>query len=274
MPGIDLTGSVKATDLRVDLDDVRYVEQMAARAWPAAENTDLDGWIIRYSPGVSNRRANSVLPIGGVPTRDITRALETVEAFYRDRSLPSRFMISPAAQPQVLDDVLRDRGYHVDAPTLVQWGLVEDVVRLCPAQRRVSLLSEPGATWMQTYMEGTTDLAELEIKSNLIRRIGAPHVLAEISIDGFDHPVAVGLCVLEGEWAGIFCMHTLTSARRNGYARDILAGLATWAHGRGAVKTYLQVECENPAAQRFYKSSGFTTEYGYHYRTKETPRVC
>ena len=81
--------------------------------------------------------------------------------------------------------------------------------------------------------------------------------------------VAVGLGVCEQGWGGIFCMRTLNSYRRRGYARRILAALADWAWVKGAKKLYLQVEQDNLVAQVFYEETGFQTQYGYHYRTKE-----
>ena len=51
--------------LEVDADfsraEVLAMERAAARAWPALEAIDVDGWVWRASGGGS-RRANSVLP--------------------------------------------------------------------------------------------------------------------------------------------------------------------------------------------------------------------
>ena len=41
--------------------EVRIVETVPVNAWPPATANYLNGWQLRYSPGVYNRRVNSVL---------------------------------------------------------------------------------------------------------------------------------------------------------------------------------------------------------------------
>ena len=271
MSGITRTGSVLAADLSVSVDDVRTVENCAARAWPPTTVTDLGGWQLRSSPGVSNRRSNSVLPIFGKKTDQLVKKIARVEAFYAGRGLPSRFMISPASMPEDLDQVLADQEYFIDAPTFVQWAKSHDVRQTCQVAGDVELISAPTTSWMSVYMSGVQDTAEVALKSQLIKRIEADHVLAQISNES--GPIAVGLAVCEQDWVGIFCMHTLKSHRRQGTARQILGALASWALNKGAANMYLQVESENLAARQFYEAARFVTQYGYHYRTKENGRA-
>ena len=82
MPPITSPGSVLATDLSVAIEDVRIVEACMANAWPPTMSTTLGGWHLRHSPGVPNRRANSVLPIFGVEAEDFQDHINTVERFY------------------------------------------------------------------------------------------------------------------------------------------------------------------------------------------------
>ena len=262
---------MKATDLSVSVDDVRIVETCAAHAWPAVSSVDLDGWLLRSSPGVSNRRSNSVLPVFGKETGQLAERIGQVEAFYKERGLPSRFMISPASIPQDLDQVLANLDYFIDAKTFVQWAKTDEITRICRVDRDVELISMPTTDWMSVYMNGVQDAAEVSLKMQLIDRIGADHTLAQISDES--GPISVGLGVCEQGWAGIFCMHTLGRHRRQGSARQILGALASWALKKGATNMYLQVEHDNPTARQFYESVGFVTQYGYHYRTKESGRV-
>ncbi len=46
----------------------------------------------------------------------------------------------------------------------------------------------------------------------------------------------------------------------------MLAAMAEWCRGQGAVNLYLQVEVANAAAQALYKGAGFQRLYDYHYR--------
>ncbi len=271
MSGITDTGPVTAEHLSVPLEDVRTVEGCAARAWPPTSITSLSGWQLRYSPGVTNRRANSVLPIYGETAGDVSGRINEVERFYLSKDLPSRFMISPAAQPLDLDAQLEGAGYYIDAPTSVQWASMDDILKSCGASSETELITVPSDAWMAVYMEGVENIREVALKKELIGRIEADHVLAQIS--GQDGPVAVGLGVCEREWVGVFCMHTLKTCRGQGLARRLLGGLAHWARQKQVANMYLQVEQDNPVARRFYESAGFVTQYGYHYRTKESGRV-
>lgn len=270
MPGIGRPGSVKAADLRVPLDQVRRVEQCAADAWPPTEVHDRVGWRIRYSKGIANRRANSVLPLTGPAPKRLSQSISEVETFYATRGLPSRFMVSPACVPGSLDEELACRGYAIDAPTHVQWAKSAEVATQAQTGFPVEFIDAPTAAWMACYMEGETNPRALALKMRLIARIEPAHVLAQIS--GADGIRAVGLCVAERGWGGIFCMHTLKAHQRRGLARQILAALATWSADQAVADMYLQVEHDNSVAKCFYQQSGFETQYGYHYRTKEIRR--
>jgi GNAT superfamily N-acetyltransferase len=271
VPPITSPGSVLATDLSVAIEDVRIVEACMANAWPPTMSTTLGGWHFRHSPGVSNRRGNSVLPIFGVESEDFLDHINTVERFYNTRNLPSRFMVSPASVPGNLDQLLASQGYFVDAPTWVQWADTDVVMKSIGAVDGVELIEAPTQSWMSVYMEGIDDEKKIALKADFIKRIKSDLILAQISDQS--GPVAVGLGVRELGWSGIFCMHTLKPHRRQGYARRILAALADWAWVKDAKRLYLQVEQDNPTAQKFYQASGFQTQYGYHYRTKEIPRA-
>jgi hypothetical protein len=72
------------------IDDVYYLEELAANAWPAEAVQLVDGWRFRYTPGVTSRRVNSVWPNN--PGRYLTTSqkLDLVEAFYS----PTAFLIA------------------------------------------------------------------------------------------------------------------------------------------------------------------------------------
>ncbi len=268
MSSITPHGTVTSDGLTVTIDDIRGVEERAARAWPETDHRMLGGWRLRHSPGVPNRRANSVLPIYPPVTENVQSGIADVEAFYGRHGLPSRFMISPASMPVDLDRVLEEQGYHIDAPTDVQWADREEVGQRAAICHDVKMSTGPDLDWMGVYMEGVTDRHEIERKTELIHRIGAESVLARIDVD--ERPVCVGLGVHDTGWTGVFCMHTLSDHRWQGYARSVLGALAAWARDRGDRNMYLQVERSNPGARAFYEQSGFGTRYGYHYRTRET----
>jgi len=72
--------------------------------------------------------------------------------------------------------------------------------------------------------------------------------------------------VPDGEWAGLFDILTLPAARRQGCARELIAGLATEAYRQGARRLYLQCIAANAPARALYQAAGFTPAYRYWYR--------
>jgi len=266
VPGVTAPGPVTANDLHIPLEQVRAVERRAARAWPATFVHEYRGWHLRHSPGVSNRRANSVFPNGGVPPDELDTAIEDVETFYAERSLPSRFMISPAADPDDLDRRLAESGYRIEAPTDVQWADSGEIVSIGGEAPHLTILDSPTDEWMSVYMEGETDRQAIADKRLLIERIAGRRALVGLQAEG--KTVSVGLGVLDDGWTGAFCMHTLKEKRRRGYGRAVLGALARWSEENGAPRMYLQVERDNPDARRFYERAGFVTRYGYRYRSK------
>jgi len=252
----------------VPLADVCAVEFRASNAWPAWRVHRIDGWQVRHSPGIDNRRANSVLPIGPLIHEPVPSAIDQVETFYRGHDLPARFMISPACVPADLDRVLEGRGYHIDASTDVQWALLGNSPDLQNVRYDTRIERAPDDGWMGIYMEGVEDVSQITGKRQLLSRITSERVFVQISIDG--RPVSVGLGVFDNPWTGVFCMHTLHEYRQQGFAKSVLAEIAHWSRKMKGDAMYLQVERCNPVARKFYEQSGFQTRYGYHYRTRKS----
>ncbi|HET6262844.1 MAG TPA: GNAT family N-acetyltransferase, partial [Chloroflexia bacterium] len=76
------------------------------------------------------------------------------------------------------------------------------------------------------------------------------------------------MAVSECGWTGIFNMATAQEMRGRGVATSIISDLARWSLEQGADRLYLQVMESNEVARRLYARLGFSTLYGYHYRTE------
>ena len=248
---------------------IATLETLAANALPAKHADTLDGWRLRYNDGVT-RRANSVLAekVGVLPLEE---KLERSETFYRNLSAPARFQISPASQPENLDDVLEARGYRFEAGADVQLASVKRVTdavakRISPNDEPL-LLPSPNAGWLRVYeaVEGRS-----ELRRAMFAELGAEAVFALVQLD--NEPAAVGVGVYEAGFVGIFNMATHPSFRRRGAATKVLAALAQWAKAKDAKQLYLQVASHNEKARAAYERAGFTTRYHYHYRTKDVSK--
>jgi ribosomal protein S18 acetylase RimI-like enzyme len=251
------------------LAQIRMLDELAARAWPAAEAIPLGGWLLRASEGVT-RRANSVWPADSPANADLEDQVAQVEAFYAVRGLPVRFQLSPAVAPFCLDAFLAGRGYQHVSPTAVQTAALPSILERTPPLRHhpefeVEVAEAYHDDWFHTYVAvehaGET---QLDARRAILQRIANTAGFVLLRIDG--EPAAVGLGVVEGKWLGLFCMATAPRYRRRGAAAAILRTLAIWAQLYEARAAYLQVMEENAAAQRLYASAGFVTLYQYHYR--------
>lgn len=251
----------------VEPGDILAFDRMAADAWPAPYVTDLDGWSLRYGEGVS-RRANSVAPwpstSGGHALMD---QIEVVERFYKDRNLPPRFQISPAAEPDALDDELVNRDYEIEAPVSLMIANVKDVLANTPdgppdGPTATSVTDTAPDGWWDLYVEGfNRDASKVIAGAKDFPKFAT-------SNDEHGHGVGIGLGVLnKAGWLGIFGMWTRPELRGQGIGTDMLRGLAQSAIDNGAVGIYLQVERSNAGAARLYQRLGFRALYGYYYRT-------
>ncbi|MBX3012407.1 MAG: GNAT family N-acetyltransferase [Caldilineaceae bacterium] len=251
------------------ISPIQQVEWLAARAWPAAEVQEIDGWWARYANGVT-RRANSVWPNVTSESVATDARIEAVAQFYAERRLPARYQISPAAQPADLDDRLAALGYAAVAHTAVQVAELNTMLTNTPPLRRnpeftVEVAEAFDEQWFSLYVAAAEEeAAGMGARRAILQRIADPVGFVLLQIDA--EPAAVGLGVIGAGWLGIFCMGTLPAFRRRGAARAILRTLAIWAQMQGAERAYLQVMAHNTAAQSLYTSLGFTTLYHYHYR--------
>lgn len=256
-------------DLTRDLRDERRawiatLEQAAARAWPPHESTPLCGWELRCG-GARSRRLNSVLTLrfdGG----EVRSAIEQAASWYAERGLPPCFHLAEGAEPAGLDGRLAARGYAVVTPTTVMQAPAAAIVGELRAD--VELLSEPTPDLVSAISDPGWPAAVRAERAALFARIPGPRRFALLRVEG--KPAAAGLCVQDGELAGLFSMRTQRAYRRRGLGTAVLHALAAFAREAGAQQLYLQVEDDNLALP-LYRRLGFEPVYGYHYRELVSP---
>src|SRR5947209_12365347 len=67
------------------------VEETCLNAYPCLQQVMLDGWLLRFSGGLS-RRANSANPLRDDPT-PVSTAIEQIAVLYRAQGLPTIFRV-------------------------------------------------------------------------------------------------------------------------------------------------------------------------------------
>jgi len=246
----------------MDAGLVRELEAVAARSWPALETRALDGWLLRWSHGVTRRGCSVLARAGG--TMPLDARLEAASAFYTERGAPLQFQVNAASVPEGLDALLASRGLLREAPTQVQVAHAAVVAR-SGAGAGVALDEGWSDEWFAAWraMLGVAGPPVQTIRA-MLQAVSLPVVHATLR-DG-DGPVAVGRGVLDSDWLGVFNMVTAQHRRRRGGATAVLSALAQWAAARGASRVYLQVESANAPALGLYARAGFAAAYDYWYR--------
>ena len=97
----------------------------------------------------------------------------------------------------------------------------------------------------------------------LLKMSALPAIYGSVEAGG-----AIGLGVLDGEYAGIFDIMTDPAMRRRGHARALTLGILEQAKRNGATTAYLQVVANNMPAVALYESLGFVASYRYWYRCR------
>ncbi len=238
------------------------VEEACLNAWPALREIVLDGWLVRFSEGLS-RRNNSANPLSARSTISEAVIGETI-AFYRRHDRPTIFRVPSIAAPAA-DKALAKAGFTEEAETCVLHGAMDRLD--ATSDPSVTLLPRADRTWFQAMSAAQGHTAE---QAHTYRRIiGAISVPAAFAaIRGEDgRLLALAYGVIHG---GMLCYESvITDARqrRRGHARKIVTTLAGWAKAQGAADACLQVVAENAPARALYDQIGLTSEvYRYHYR--------
>jgi len=240
---------------------VRRFEAAGFRAWPAA-SVHYDGtWVIRLTAGHTAKRLNSVNPLDPNDARDIAervaRAARRFEAYGR----PVVFRMSPLAGGAL--------AAHLDA---LGWDRFDESLVMA-----MPLTDETVGTGMdQIPLKDMNRFVTAAISvhgSNPAVRPGLSEIINAIEpetglfvIEDGERPAASGICVQDGELAGLFEIATAAGLQRRGHGRRLVLSALKWAKLRGATTAWLQVDADNESALRLYRALGFREIYRYHYR--------
>src|SRR5438874_11151629 len=137
--------------MQIAADDLRRIERLHVRAWPAFETANIDGWLWRYSGGGS-QRANSVSTVDFAGA-DPALALDEVEARYRARNAIVRVHTYDLSAPAGIVDLLQARGYRAGETTVT---MAKPVGASNPPDD-VEVDAAPNAQWQEVYLGAITE---------------------------------------------------------------------------------------------------------------------
>jgi GNAT superfamily N-acetyltransferase len=224
------------------------------------QQADIDGWLIRLSPGKAKRsRCINALRQGTLPLDEL---LARCRQAYDAAGLPLAVRVTPWSQPANLDSLLAAKG----------WGAFDaaDVMvldALTPDPAPVVIQAQDAARYAATVgaLRGSSATA---IAAHAQRIANAPVTYQGFVLNDADGALlACGQMVVAGDLVGLYDI--ASAVQRQGHGERLCRALLALAHAQGARQAYLQVGSDNEVAKRLYTRMGFVFAYRYHYRSPE-----
>ena len=234
---------------------VLELDQICNLTWPANENLENSGWLLRAAGGVTNR-ANSVLPLVANletgPLTDFAEKLKTAQDFYNKRNLPTIFQVAMPTW-QVLADKLRSIGA---VETIHGNTMVADLTsakQIVPAGYQIVQSSQVSDEWLA--VQPTPGIEKI--------LLGCSATYLTLVKDG----LAIATCriALAKGWSSLTRVYVHQDFRGLGLGKAIVAAALEDSFEQGATKALLQVEASNAIAIGVDESLGFNFHHEYSY---------
>lgn len=252
-------------------EEIRNFQEYLINSWPAKHYYFLNGWILRFTEGVTSR-ANSVFPIRYTGTQmSIDNDLELVEKAYKAHGLKAVFTIPDFHEPKNLREKLLNRGYQAYNHTSALGIKIEDIqpkkinedFEYFFFKTRVKEISD----FLARYSKWNED--EQNIIQEINQRIIIPkkcYMLTKFNKKVIGTLLAV--LVPQGYlYIGDVFIHP--DYRKQHIATSMLIKLIDeWAVLHGVIFIWLQVERDNIKALNLYHKFGMKKLYDYYYMKK------
>lgn len=239
----------------------KEIEKAGFRSWPALEESEVEGIVLRFSNGYT-KRANSVNLLQEQKV-NFEVLVNRYEEYFQEKDLPCIFRLPSFSENQELDSYLEGKGYRYMDRSLVLYRSIEN-----SGFDDIEIIEKSSNDWMDSYCE----INEIETDNHtthleMIKRIEDRTLFAVLKEDGVE--IACGLGVISNGYFGLFDISTKMSVRKKGYGTKLLNGMLYWAEKKGASNSYLQVVADNHVAIKLYEKLGYQRGYEYWYRIRD-----
>ena len=234
---------------------VLELDQICNLTWPATEDLEDSGWLMRAAGGVTNR-ANSILPLvanleAGALT-NIAEKLIVAQEFYQKRKLPTIFQVALPTW-QVLAEKLRSIGA---VETLHGNTMVTDLIlskQIVPAGFKIVQSNQVSDEWLGVH------------PTPGIEKILSGCAATYLTVVKNGQAIATCRIALAKGWSSITRVYVHQDFRGQGLGKAIVAAALEASFEQGATKAVLQVEASNAIAIGIYESLGFNFHHEYTY---------
>ena len=234
---------------------VLELDQICNLTWPATQNQEYSGWLMRSAHGITNR-ANSVLPLASNlesgQLTDFEEKLKVAQDFYGKQNLPTIFQVAHPTW-QILTDKLLSIGA---VETLRGNTMVADLTshkQMLPAGIEIVQSDQVSDDWMQ-----------LQPKPG-IETILAGCTATYLSIFKNKQTIATCRIALTSGWSSLTRVYVHQDYRGQGLGKTIVTAALESSLEQGATKAVLQVEANNATAIGVYETLGFNFHHEYSY---------
>jgi ribosomal protein S18 acetylase RimI-like enzyme len=234
---------------------VLELDQICNSTWPATENLENSGWLMRAAGGVTNR-ANSVLPLiaslEAGPLKDFSEKLAIVQEFYRHRNLPTIFQVALPTWQVLYEKLLSIGAVETLRGNTMVTDLTSDKQKI-PTGIDIVKSNQLSTDWLEVHP--TPGIEKI--------LLGCTATYLTVVKDG--HTVAACRIALANEWSSITRVYVHQEFRGQGLGKAIVAAALEASFEQGATKAVLQVEASNAIAIGVYESLGFNFHHEYSY---------
>lgn len=246
----------------------RQAEMAGLNATSPPQESRIEGWLIRLSPGQAKRaRCINALEAGTLPVDEL---LARSARSFHAAGLPLVVRITPFTQPPDLDARLSAMGWPAfDAAEVMIRPQLEDVMGWpLPGGLDLHAVDARPFAEQMGVLKGSSP-TEVDAQAERQSHSRVPYQgfwLRRNTIRGWEL-LACGQLAIEGDWAGLYDIYTPEPFRGQGHARTLCLALLRQACAQGARRAYLQVGERNAAALSLYRGMGFQSAYRYHFRS-------
>lgn len=252
--------------------EVKKFQEFLMNALPAEHYFFLNGWILRFTKGVTYR-ANSIFPVNYIGNKhSLESDIERVEVAYRSYNLPTIFTMHEYFKPKNLDEMLRNRGYiKQDATNALLMQVNNLDLKEINNEINYELFNNRIDEFSSLLAKNTKrDEYQQEIIKEITSRINIPEKCFVIAkLEGRTIGTLMGVLDPQG-FVYISDVLVVPEFRRQRIATSMFKTIIKeWAIPNGAKDIWLQVELENNNAMKLYHNLGMKKVYSYYYLRKD-----
>jgi ribosomal protein S18 acetylase RimI-like enzyme len=253
-------------------EEIKRLQEILMNSWPAHHYYFLNGWILRFTNGVT-ARANSVFPLNYTgDSSTIDKDIKSVEKAYQAHNLQPIFTISDFFEPTNLDTKLLEHGYRQLG--CITYTMITSVQNLKNESINKDFTYDLRAQRVKEFSNflashSKRDQEAQNVLDALANRIIVPQkCFLMAKYENKTVGTLMGILVPYG-FLYIADMLVDPDFRRRTIATSMFFTIIKeWGIANGVNKIWLQVESENNEAVNLYAKLGLRRAYSYYYLTK------